>query len=202
MGQRRAFTLLEVIIVMAIIAIVAALAMPMFEVWYADQKVVDAADSIRAEWARARSRAIDDGVPYSYGVAWNQGNWRIGPDGQENLCSGGSSTNGTVTLPDGHTTCIVESGKLPHDIRFSQDGSSDGGSGSPSASAESESVDASSYSTLVTFFPDGSIRCFNPDGSSVDILEVKLQGESTRELVVFLRAITGSTDTKWTTGSN
>ncbi len=61
--KRRAFNLLEVVVVMVIIAVVGAISVGSIKLMYADEPTLNASDSIRAQWAVARSRAIDDGVP-------------------------------------------------------------------------------------------------------------------------------------------
>jgi prepilin-type N-terminal cleavage/methylation domain-containing protein len=77
---RRAFTLLELIIVMTIILLIGAAAYPTIDGAYAYFKVTGAADGIKGAWARARARAIEDCVAYRFSIAPEKGRFRVAPD--------------------------------------------------------------------------------------------------------------------------
>jgi prepilin-type N-terminal cleavage/methylation domain-containing protein len=186
--KRPGFTLMEIAIVMAIIVILMVLTVPSIGLIYGDQGSVDASDSIRAKWAKARSQAIHDGVPYSFGVAWGQSSWRVAPDGSEFW------GNSAGTTPGGTYIEIV--GNLPHDIRFIQ---ADAPPLDPKRepSPDAGTVEPGQFVQLVTFYPDGTVQCFMPDGSSADILLIALEGRSGRRLILSLRAMTGVANTEW-----
>ena len=58
---RSAFTLLEIVLVLAIIVAVAAMAAPAYQGTLKRERVRKAADSIAADWTRTRARAIETG---------------------------------------------------------------------------------------------------------------------------------------------
>lgn len=58
---RKAFTLIEVMIVLTIMIIFVALAMPFTEKALASHRLKKAADAVRAEWAQLRTQAMEDG---------------------------------------------------------------------------------------------------------------------------------------------
>lgn len=60
-SSRRAFTLLEVLLVLCMLAAMAALAAPALEGPFANQRLVKGADLVRSHWARARIEAVESG---------------------------------------------------------------------------------------------------------------------------------------------
>ena len=60
-GVSRAFTLLEVLLVIAIIIAVIAMAWPTFDGTFERQRLKKAGEQIQTEWARARNRSIRTG---------------------------------------------------------------------------------------------------------------------------------------------
>lgn len=60
-GLRRGFTLIEVLLVLALAVAVTAVALPALGRPWASQRLRSAADLIRAEWTRARFKAISTG---------------------------------------------------------------------------------------------------------------------------------------------
>jgi prepilin-type N-terminal cleavage/methylation domain-containing protein len=128
---RRAFTLFELILVMAIILILAGAAVISIDTMRGPYDLAAAVDSIQTSWASARSHAVDEGRKYRFAVKWGSGDYRIAPDSLD-FWSGGSGGDGWV----------VED-SLPKGIPF--ESASNGGS-----------ADSSGWSTVVTFLPDGT----------------------------------------------
>src|ERR1700726_371758 len=85
---RAGYTLMEILVVVAIIVLLAGIFVGVMSMMYADETTVSASDIVRARWAEARSRSIKDGVPYVFGVVWNENVWRIAPEGEEFWGSG------------------------------------------------------------------------------------------------------------------
>ncbi len=77
---RPAFTLLEVLLVIAILVAIGAAAFPTLEGLYRDVREKAAADVVRAAWSEARARAIEDGRSYRFAVQPGTGNFRVAPD--------------------------------------------------------------------------------------------------------------------------
>ena len=80
---RRGYTLLELVVVMAILLLLAAVVLPSIGAFRGDTRSRAAADTIRGELATARGHAMESNVPYR--VAINQAGTRIrrAPDGPE-----------------------------------------------------------------------------------------------------------------------
>src|SRR6516165_5511545 len=81
--MRRAFTLFELLLVLALLVILAGLALPSIDAMYADSRVTAAADQVRASWASARAHAIREGRPYRFAIAVNGNGFRVAPDSSE-----------------------------------------------------------------------------------------------------------------------
>ncbi len=64
--SRRAFTLLDIILVLVLVGILAALAVPAMNAAFATYEVKQAANRLRARIREARSRAVEHGVPYAF----------------------------------------------------------------------------------------------------------------------------------------
>ena len=59
--RREAFTLMEMLLVLAILVLVAALVVPAFQNTLRDQHLRSAADTVRTEWNRAHNKAMKSG---------------------------------------------------------------------------------------------------------------------------------------------
>jgi prepilin-type N-terminal cleavage/methylation domain-containing protein len=172
---RRGFTLLEVLLVLVVIVMLAAMAYPSIEAMYSDVRLNAAADQIRAAWADARGKAIEEGRPYRFAVQ-PDGQYRVAPDGAD-FWNGGD-TPAAATSSD--TPPLVLEDSLPKGVTFA-DGGINGGNADPSAG------DSGPWQTIVRFLPDGT--------ASQDV-EIVFQAESGgRPLSLRLRGLTGSVTT-------
>jgi prepilin-type N-terminal cleavage/methylation domain-containing protein len=71
---RQGFTLTEVMLTLCLLVVIAAMAWPVLDRPFANQRLRKAADGIRAEWALARVEAMDSGRTYVF---------RYTPDGNQ-----------------------------------------------------------------------------------------------------------------------
>src|SRR5690349_19359062 len=78
--RRPGFTLFELVLVLAVMVVVAAISYPSIDSVFNSYKVGTGADAVRAGWAKARAQAMNDGIPYRFSVMPNTGNFRIAPD--------------------------------------------------------------------------------------------------------------------------
>jgi prepilin-type N-terminal cleavage/methylation domain-containing protein len=62
--RRRGFTLLELLLVLAIVVMAAAISVPVVTAMLADAHITAGADMVRARIADTRARALDSGVPW------------------------------------------------------------------------------------------------------------------------------------------
>ena len=173
--MRRGFTLLEIILVMAIIVILAALTYPSLESLYGYYHLQGAADALRSSWSEARTRAMEEGRAYRFSVVYGKGNFRVAPDSADYWAGD------TPAPADTNNPPLVLSEALPKPIRFYRAGSPPEETDANSA-LPTDSVGMNQWSTLAVFLPDGTAR---------DDAETTLAEPGTRPLVVRLRGLTG-----------
>jgi prepilin-type N-terminal cleavage/methylation domain-containing protein len=178
--RRSGFTLLEIVLVLAIILMLGALAAPTLFVMYEQEKVTAAADTYRAALATARSRAIEEGQPYRVCVVPGKGNLCVAPD-MDSAWGGGNPTDASgnpifvheVTLSKGISLSLADAPQRPD------------------AHGETAlalgTVGTEMWKTVAVMLPDGSAR----DSSEVLVLPIKGRG-----LVVALRALTGESSVR------
>src|ERR1043165_1873706 len=107
---RAGYSLLEVVLALAIFVILAAVSYPTFDSMHEEYRMANAVDEVRAAWDTAQAHAIDEGRPYQFAVSLGKGSYRISA---ENAGSGTSAGNG-----DGNNASFTEDQALPKGIRF------------------------------------------------------------------------------------
>src|SRR5947209_18452765 len=117
MARRRpGFTLLELILVMVILLVAAALTIPAVETMLADGRIKAARDLVRARWADTRGRAMQEGRPYKFSVIYQTGQFKIEPE--------------DASVPsDLDGPALVVTDELPKDVLFAKDAGSVGAAG-------------------------------------------------------------------------
>ena len=131
---RRGFTILETLLVLALILIIAAIAIPSIDSMYSDVKLTAAADMVRGTWADARARAVEDGIAYRFAVVPQQGRFKLSPDADD------------APTDDGGDPPLTKEDTLPGKVTFA--------SASQGASDKSDGE----YQAVVVFLPDGTAR--------------------------------------------
>jgi Tfp pilus assembly protein FimT len=152
--RRQGATLFEIIVVLAILVVVSALSVPSFQAMYGSYKLNAAVDSVRAAWADARARAIEEGRPYRFAVEPNGSSFRVAPDHPDYWTGSGPPSND----PNGQGLILAQS--LPSGVRFTINGE---GSGElpndvPNDVLAEKPVTTSNWSTAVIFQTDGTAR--------------------------------------------
>ena len=182
-ARRAGYTLLELMLVLAIIVVMAAIAYPSATAMYGHVRLSQAADSVRAAWAEARAHAIDDGRPYRFAIIPNQGNYRVAPDSPEFWGSGGQEQAPADTANPPY----VLNKTLPKGMRFS----------APDAPADSQAQGESSL-PKDNISPDmwSSRTVFLPDGTARQDVEIVFGASGTMGIVMKLRALTGAVTRK------
>ncbi len=186
---RRGYTLLELVLVCAVIVVLAALSVPTLASLYGPYKMDAAVDSVRAAWAQARARAIEDGRPYRFAVVPNTGYYRVAPDAPE-FWSGSGGPTSEPGKPG-----LVVADALPKGVRFTVSSGSSGGSAPPPSSSSAGDAglggdvlsspppqSPSAYTTPIVFMPDGTTR---------EDAEIVFQLRGARSVSLSLRAMTG-----------
>jgi len=173
---------MELMLVVAVIVMVSALAVPSLDSMYGYYKLNAAVDSVQAAWAIGRYHAIEEGVPYRFSVLPGQGNYRLAPD------SGDYWSGGTPAAADPDNPPAVFDDALPKGVTFSM-----GGNGPAAAAGSGDQtsmpvgqVDSGSWSTVAVFMPDGTAR---------DDVEIFFQVKGARPTSIYLRALTGAVKT-------
>jgi prepilin-type N-terminal cleavage/methylation domain-containing protein len=132
---RAGFTLLELLLVMAIILVAAALSIPAIDAIMADGRVKAARDVVRGRWADIRGRAMQEGRPYKFSVIYQTGKFRIEPEDQ------------SVTSSTDDAALIVED-ELPGNVLFAKDAGTVGAAGGG----------AGGYEPVAVYLPNGTAR--------------------------------------------
>jgi prepilin-type N-terminal cleavage/methylation domain-containing protein len=177
---RDGWTLFELLLVLAVLVVVAAVATPSLQSMYGDVRVRSAADAIRAAWARARAAAIDHGSAYRFCMIPNTGSYRIDPDNADASASANSA--------DRENKPLVLKDDLPKGVIMSfSAGSSGAAASSPENGAAAGTADVGQYVTVVVFLPDGTAR---------EDVRLVLTTRGARPLVMKLRALTGGVRTE------
>jgi len=125
--QRNGVSLFEIIVVLAIIAIATAMAVPTVKSLMGDTPVRAAADQVKSRWAEARAKAIEQGKPYRFQVL-DSTSFRVAPDDDfdgdgkmedtlprdvtfgtpDNKAANQDGTASIIFLPDGTTTTDLD----------------------------------------------------------------------------------------------
>jgi prepilin-type N-terminal cleavage/methylation domain-containing protein len=172
---RSGYTLLEVLIVCAILAILATLTYPSLRGMYPYYKLQGGADAVRAAWAHARARAIEEGRPYRFSIDDLGSHFRIAPD-REDYWAGGSRPEGD---PAGHGLILEQA--LPAGVRMGANGAAPVMDG---ADADRENTPSSgNWTTTAIFLPDGTAK------QDVHML-MQIKGARANQL--HLRGLTGT----------
>jgi len=172
--KRPGYTLLELMLVMAIIVFLATLAYPSMAGLSGPVKLNGAADAVRSAWAQARAKAVEEGRPYRFAVVPGKGNFRIAPDSED------SWNGGEASGPDGPG--LVQEEALPPGVCFSRSGEGAGPPPGNDTVLPPGSVSPGQWSKVVVF---------NPDGTASEDVEILFQFRNLRPLRVHLRALTG-----------
>jgi prepilin-type N-terminal cleavage/methylation domain-containing protein len=167
MTDRRGFTIVEVLLVAAVIVMLAAMAYPSIEAMYGDLRLTAAADQVRGRWADARTRAIEEGRPYRFATQ-PDGQYKVAPDTSEFWSGSSETTAGDVNNSDTPPLVIEES--LPQGLKFADE-------------SNSGDADSGSWQTAIKFLPDGTA---NADKT------ITIQADGYRPVQLRVRALTGA----------
>jgi prepilin-type N-terminal cleavage/methylation domain-containing protein len=167
--SQRGYTLLELLFVLTILVILAALALPRVMGMYESHQLQTAVENVRAHLAASRMRAIDTGLVYQF---------RYEPNGQRFSVT-------PFEAAEGHSLPTLE-GTLPESFRFeSTDDDLISTLSQSSTSLTGESLAGSStlnQQLLILFVPDGSAT-----EATLDVVD-----EQNRFVRLSVRGLTGA----------
>ncbi|HMO86482.1 MAG TPA: hypothetical protein PKC18_16345 [Lacipirellulaceae bacterium] len=161
-GVARGVTLVELVLVMALLVIAGSLAIPAITGAFASVKLRRAGDDVLTRWAQARAQAVETGVPYQFRFEPETGRYRVEPwssiPGAATAATGESTSTGPptpATIRALDETPTVES-QLTEGIVFhgGQAAAVEPLSGERRVAALEASGDV--WSTPILFFPDGT----------------------------------------------
>ncbi len=161
-SARDGYTLLELLLVMAIILITASLAVPAIEGMMTDSRMKAARDMVRARWADVRGQAMKEGRPYVFGVVDGTGKFIVEPEDD----NAPSNTNDKPFKIEG---------VLPETVAFAVSQSNVGSSNSGHST--------SGYQPIVVYLADGTAR---------DDVSLMFGKENGSLMGLKVRALTGS----------
>lgn len=164
--RREGYTLFELLIVMALLIILGAVAIPNATSLFGGNRPKAAADQVRGELAAARSWAIEEGRPYRVAISGDGTRLRRGPD-DDDFGSGSGADSASSTAR------VVEYAfdKVRATVLLGADDAR------PPA-------DAAGWVTLAVFLPDGTCR---DDGDGNSFASVELREVGTAENAAALR---------------
>jgi len=196
--ERQAFTLLEIVLVLGVIAVIVAMTAPNMLRYIGEQQIREQAHEVRMAIVRGRIKAIDSGLTYQF---------RYEPDGQhyvilpldlpEGSLEQSDSFQNTPLNAEPDEPVATESGRMPEMCRFDAPRGINPATGVEQIVAGetlgqewlslltgSDVADAqgTSWSPAIRFHPDGTT-----DNASLTILD-----EDGRMISIHLRGLTGT----------
>jgi prepilin-type N-terminal cleavage/methylation domain-containing protein len=155
-GRRAGFTLLELLLVLAVLVTVVSLTWPSVMRYLREQDIMEGAEATRTAAAGTRIKAIDTGLTYQFRYEPQGRRFVVVPyDPPETIAASSTPTDGSVS------TFPVLSGQLSEECRFvtpaDQPSVSEGlppeaFAGLPNASE----LQGTSWGPPILFFPDGT----------------------------------------------
>lgn len=181
-------TLLEILLVVAIVAFLASLTLPGFDRIFAAQRIDKSADIVRAEMGRARVQAIRTGKVFAF--VYNEGRSELAVRQFDQLVqagsvehfqrAGGGGAGQSPTADARNGSMDYSNERLPRGVRFV--------AGQAVADLRSQFESDSAGGAAGKLKP----ILFYPDGSSQDA-QIILANERGDAVRVVLRGLTGST---------
>lgn len=201
MRRRAAFTLLELLLALAVLVAVAAITWPALERPLATQRLRRAAEQVRTQWIKTRTKAINAGETFSFRYQPDTARFRVEVQSQDaalleataaNMGSqagaGGPASAGSQSSTASSTTSLPAvppqalEAELPEGVKFAGGDVTEDGRAAEIANRERSmgSVDLS-WSQPIFFYPDGTATA----------ARVALVGQRERAIVIELRSLTG-----------
>lgn len=184
--MRRAFTLLELLLVLALMVAVIAIIAPSLGLFTQSQQLRDAASVVRGEWARARVQAMKSGRIHVFryevgGPRYVVDFWIADDDAVESGDNSALASGGDAPQPAGGNSDLEFSDKsLPEGITFFL-GETKGDARGARVEAELANESGAQISPPVLFYSDGT-------SSTAQVILINERG---RAVTVSLRGLTG-----------
>lgn len=185
-SARGGYTLLELLIVVAVMLVVASLTLPALNRPFAKSKLRDAAKQLRVGLARARLEAINTGAPQQFRYQPGGGAYEIAArstgEGGGFLPVALEGGIGETPVAEDSTYTAAVQYELPEGIRFFDPLAPEAAPDVPVSTVSTAPESDESWSAPIVFYPNG--RTFNA--------LVRLYGEYDYYVDVTLRGLTGA----------
>ena len=160
----RGFTLIEVLLVLTLMCIIAAIVWPSLQRPFAGRRLQSAADAVRAQWCQARVAAMRSGRTFVFRYTVGGDQFRVEPQDDPSApdssfsAATGMSTTGEGALGTLGETLRHEEGTLPDGIRFLADNTAGNDLADLSSDQQTDSQVGGSgdWSAPILFYPDGT----------------------------------------------
>jgi len=184
--KSRGFTLLEVLLALALVAVISAMAWPQLHRSIAGRRLAVAADAVRSALTLARAEAVRTGAAYQFRYVLGGERFRIDPHDASGLSAAAGIDAGTeIAAPRG------EDQILPEGVRFLAEQF-------PVADPEAPSADALTAASIPAGDGWSVPILFYPDGTTSNACLV-LTLDSGRAIQLELRGLTGTVAVRETT---
>jgi prepilin-type N-terminal cleavage/methylation domain-containing protein len=180
--RRPGFTLLELLLVLAVVLLVVAISWPSLESWFQAHRLQQGVDLVREHWIMGRTLAMKEGRPYRFGFVLNGTAFRLAPDEIESWPELSGMSNGPRQSGFGMPEGTVVEEELPNGVIFWDWENAQSGLGEGSGGWSQEAI---------VFWPDGQARLASADGQEKTETIVLLRDRAGRAKGLHVRAITG-----------
>ena len=184
--RRQALTLLELLLVVALLTALAGVSWPLLQKPLESVRLRRAADGVRAEWSAARVAAMVSGQIHAFRFAQESDGYAVAP--WEDPVGANLAASGAVATIDSDGA-RRETAQLPEGIVFVASGSVPDGSFEPAA-ATTSSTDSLSGDSDADFSGESTVL-FYPDGTTSDAT-LTLRNAQAATVAILLRGLTGA----------
>jgi len=175
-SRRCGSTLFELMLVMIILVVAAAISIPSLGSMYGSYKLNGAVDSVQSAWAEARASAINEGRSYRFSIQANGTGYRVAPD-EDDYWPG----EGPANDPNGKGLVLERA--LPTGVRFAlNDASGSAPDDSNAFDLKEEKVKGANWTTAAVF---------KSNGFANEDVRIVFQVRGCRPMALQLRGLTG-----------
>ena len=188
---RTGFTLLELVLVLAVLVVLAGLMMPALEKPFAGERLKKGAEQVRTEWTRARIKAMSSGVPQVFTFQPESGWFVVEPYGgleveteaADASAFGLPANNNAAVSSTGPVVVPLQQRELPEGVVFVLGQALADTRSMTMGPTQPQQNPQTATSPPVFFYPDGT----------TSTAELLLRNEHGLHISVALRGLTGLT---------